>query len=160
MIRPAFFAWLVLIPFFLLFDGASWSSPAKRRGKASRKAKRKKANAIAWHKIFYSKRRFGRRRKSKRRGKWIKIKVLPIRSSLLKQFFGKRITIYCRLQPNELFECKGKSAQGTVVVEESARWPAGRLRIRLRIEKSGISMELSNRWRKHRWLRVKPRQRR
>jgi len=111
------------------------------------KRKRKRRNEIT--KIFRSKARFGRKPKSKRRGKWRKIYTVKARNKLMAETLGKRIPIMCRLTADDSFECEVRGPNKTALVSESAKWPAGRMRLKIHVTGQGITLELSNKWKKH-----------
>lgn len=135
--------------------GGIWQPHSVEAKKKSRKAKK----IQVWKKVFSSKRPFGKRKKSKRRGKWVKVKSLRIKNKMLWEYFGKVVPIVCRLGQDDVLECEGRNKQGATLVQSSSKWPAGRVRLILQVRPTGMSMEMSNKWKRYVRTRRKPRKR-
>lgn len=134
----------------IVFFFSAWGLPNVE----ARRRRKKKSKIQTWTKILYSKKRFGRSVRSKRRNRWFRIKTVRPRTSLMRELLGEKIHIRCRLDRTNYFQCEGHGREGMLLVNASSQWRAGRLRIYLRVTPKGLTMEISNKWRKsRRWVR-------
>jgi hypothetical protein len=114
----------------------------------------KKTKTQEWRKVFYSKKPFGQSPKSKLRNKWVQIQVIRPSTQLMRELFGDKVPIRCRLSTDDLFECEGTGLRDMLLVQASSPWPAGNLLMTLQVTPQGLTMEISNKWQKSkRWVK-------